>query len=701
MVDYTEYKDYENPPPVIEPAEHHTLSTEEFEDGLKKRNEKPREGMSLKEAIIATRMKKSDDRKLTTIKSLFEVLMYITFLVVFSFGKKSIIRIAVAREKNSVALSQHSVQTYYYTKVMTNLFVNTPGGESGKAFGDVVTIDDVWDYMNQVLIPGLYWDNTGDNETESAMVYFENKLLGQPRVRMLKVTNESCSVVDAFSREIKECYANYKENAEDRMAFGDGEAFSYQTADKLETKIVDGSIASYGGGGFLQRLPLDDPLTAQANILNLKSNRWIDRGTRLVIVDFALYNANVNLFCVAQLLFELPATGGVLTTARFTTMDLIRYSGTFGKITIAFEGIFVGFILFFLFEEIMELIRVRVKYFKSFWNIVDVIQILLAGYGIWLSYHRTAVAINRVNSVLKNGLTYASFDDVVDAVNRYNDIVSITIFLSWIKLFQYISVNKTMSQLSATLSRSAKDIGGFAVMFAVFFFAYAQFGYLVFGTQIADYSTFYDAVFALLRTILGDFDFDALESTNRILGPNMFLAIINDSYVEVKAELARKKDGLSLMDWIRGKMNGMTRRNKKPHAPQGEVTYDDFKLELIRTGYTEEDINEAFTKYNIENKQEVTDRMMADIGLEIEAEADRQKQISEEHRDYIILSRRVEQIESSIMRVIDRVDDVLDRLFDIEKDKVRAKEHQNQLIAQGFLSGQHSMNVDSELRKRN
>lgn len=62
----------------------------------------------------------------------------------------------------------------------------------------------------------------------------------------------------------------------------------------------------------------------------------------------------------------------------------------------------------------------------------------------------------------------------------------------------------------------------------------------------------------------------------------MFLAIINDSYVEVKAELARQKEGLSLMDWIRGKMNGMMRRNKKPNAPQGEVTYDDFKLELIR-----------------------------------------------------------------------------------------------------------------------
>ena len=45
-------------------------------------------------------------------------------------------------------------------------------------------------------------------------------------------------------------------------------------------------------------------------------------------------------------------------------------------------------------------------------------------------------------------------------------------------MFKYIGFNKTMSQLSSTISRSAKDIGGFAVMFCIFFFAYAQFGYL-------------------------------------------------------------------------------------------------------------------------------------------------------------------------------------------------------------------------------
>jgi len=63
----------------------------------------------------------------------------------------------------------------------------------------------------------------------------------------------------------------------------------------------------------------------------------------------------------------------------------------------------------------------------------------------------------------------------------------------FLQIFKYISFNKTMNQLSSTLSRCAKDVGGFAVMFFIFFFAYAQLGYLLFGSQIQDYMSFYDA----------------------------------------------------------------------------------------------------------------------------------------------------------------------------------------------------------------
>lgn len=47
-----------------------------------------------------------------------------------------------------------------------------------------------------------------------------------------------------------------------------------------------------------------------------------------------------------------------------------------------------------------------------------------------------------------------------------------------------------MTQLSSTLSKCAKDLGGFAVMFFIIFLAFAQLGYLLFGSQLEAYSSF-------------------------------------------------------------------------------------------------------------------------------------------------------------------------------------------------------------------
>ena len=46
------------------------------------------------------------------------------------------------------------------------------------------------------------------------------------------------------------------------------------------------------------------------------------------------------------------------------------------------------------------------------------------------------------------------------------------------------------------------------------------------SVQVKDFSNFDDAIFTLLRTILGDFDFHAIEQANRFLGPVFFLAYV-------------------------------------------------------------------------------------------------------------------------------------------------------------------------------
>ena len=72
--------------------------------------------------------------------------------------------------------------------------------------------------------------------------------------------------------------------------------------------------------------------------------------------------------------------------------------------------------------------------------------------------------------------------------------------------------------------------------------------------------------FTLFRLILGDFDFMALQQANRILGPayfilyvffvffillNMFLAIINDTYAEVKSDLTDAQNEFEMGDFFR------------------------------------------------------------------------------------------------------------------------------------------------------
>lgn len=691
------YRDvvYENPPNVAEPPGHdiHTLSTEEFDEVPTSPKNLSSSSMPIKDAIFNSHEKCDDGTMKLTVRSVFKMVNYACFLALVTY----------------VALEQSSVQTYYFTKTIGDLFVSSKSAPTRKMFTEISCLDDIWAFLEVEFLSSLYNTDAPSNVDEVAMVYYNNKLLGQPRLRMLKVRNDSCAVVQSFAREITECYSNYKPSVEDKATFGPGntEAYIWRSGEELMTEKIYGTIAVYGAGGYLLRLPLDNKSEAADLIAGVKANRWIDRGSRAVMIDFTMFNANVNLFSIARMLLELPASGGVLPSYVFYTYNLLRYHGTYGTVLAILEGILVGFIIYYIVEELIELIRVRLRYFSSFWNIVDIVLLSLCCIEIYLEYNRTKVAAERINEVLENGLTDAPFDDVVATQEVFNNIAAVILFLAWIKVFNYIGINKTMNQLAATLSRSTKDIGGFAVMFAVFFFAYAQFGYLVFGTQIADYSTFYSSVFALLRTILGDFNFGALERTNRVLGPiffityvffvffvllNMFLAIINDSYVEVKAELARQQDGEGIFDWVRKKL---VRRGKEDAKV---ATYNDYKLDLMIAGYNEEDISNAFNKLDIKATDEVDDNALIEIGNEIRDQVKRRNLIDEEYRSSAVMARRVDMMDRAIFNVFERMRTVMDQLSSLENSRVSSREHENRLRAEEiFFNELHEQEKREEL----
>lgn len=109
-------------------------------------------------------------------------------------------------------------------------------------------------------------------------------------------------------------------------------------------------------------------------------------------------------------------------------------------------------------------------------------------------YRQVKVA-EQLEELLKDDDQFVDFEFLGYWSTQFNNAVAAMVFLSWIKIFKYLSFNKTMTQLSLTLSTCASDVIGFSILFFIVFLAYAQLGFLIFGTQVKGFCTINEAMY--------------------------------------------------------------------------------------------------------------------------------------------------------------------------------------------------------------
>jgi len=670
-----------------------------------------------------------DDPELYVKTTLRELGIYVAFVVVLCI----------------MTFGMTNSTMYYFTKVMKDLFVNKPG------YDGLTTLKDFFSYTEGALMDGLYWENYYNGKVvpkdQQGYIYYENKLLGRPRLRQLRVRSNSCVVHDDFKREIKSCYGPYTADNEEKKTYGleNGTAWNYKTAKDLNGGSFWGRMATYQGGGYTQLLG-NNSAESKDILAKLKKNLWVDRGTRAVMIDFTVYNANINLFCIVTLVLEYPATGGCIPFHMFRTLKLIRYVNTMDYFIMGCEGLFVLFLMYYTIEEMIEIKKHKSSYFKDFWNIMDLIVVFMGYICVLFSVYRTMEVGKLLGGLLKDQQQYANFEVLGYWQMQFNNLVAIAVFFAWIKVFKYISFNKTMTQLQNTLASCAKDIAGFAVMFFIIFLAYAQWGYLIFGTQVADFSTYVDSIFTLFRIILGDFNFKEIEDANRILGPiffityvffvffvliNMFLAIINDTYAEVKADLESRESEFEIGDYFKKgydkMMNKLSFKREKivdiqkalqtaDSNQDSKLDFEEWRQELKNRGHADAEIEAVFAKYDVDGdrclneeeqikmqedlegqKEELNEEIeevnrAKDVGkssLSLRGDSDDEDEDDEGRRgrrggisseEFAVLSRRVDRVEHSIGSIVSKIDAVLVKLEAMDKAKVKRRETMTKLL---------------------
>ncbi len=187
----------------------------------------------------------------------------------------------------------------------------------------------------------------------------------------------------------------------------------------------------------------------------------------------------------------------------------------------------------------------------------------------------------------------------------------------------------------------------------------------------------------------------------------MFIAIINDTYAEIKSELAEQKSDIELGMYLKKGYNKvLTKMNIKQNQIQDiqkaittadangdkEIDYVEWRNNLRSKGYSDVEIEALFAKYDLDGDRILNEaeqlNMMRDLAaqneqlreameaMEEQAEEDdvedSEKQKEEEkakrraegvmYEDYTYLAGRIDQMELSIGSIVNKIDNVLTKV---------------------------------------
>ena len=474
-------------------------------------------------------------------------------------------------------------RTDYNGFLLQNHLKNTlikPGHREFDFSSKVHTSNHWWNWAKNNIIQDIRAQRLYNNDPPYGLKGFlndwNNRIMGYAIIRQVRSARYNCVAPSPMDKTIEHCSGSRGITNEDSNSYCanwyrnetfpgscDMEEFKYKTADELKTYMSSGRIGNYGGGGYVIRLTgIQEDLLERFNIL--QKHHWIDQNTRAVFLEFSVYNANINLFATCVVSAEFNEGGGILPKWRFEPLRLIKSTNYYGTIVTVCEIIFALATFLSTGKEFWKLKNERLNYFANYWNIVEVVILLVSYIAIGLYGQRsilTKEALDRFQVTYGNG--YVRMDSAAYIDSFYIYSMGVIVFFSTIKLIKLLQFNKRMNVLSLTIGLCWDELKIFLIAFAIIFFAFSCLFYFLFHTSLEYFSNILSALQTSFKMMMGKFDFEAMNQANS-LSPvlffvfsvmnsmiliNIMLTIILQAFGEVKLGLNRMENRLNLIDF--------------------------------------------------------------------------------------------------------------------------------------------------------
>ena len=448
-----------------------------------------------------------------------------------------------------------------------------------KTFQEAEELEEVIIFYEKILVPALFGDRSHCKKGTASLcpgtLNGDNFLLAAPRLSQVRVKPIEC-FVDQHILNFKgtekvaswmqhhECYAEYNEGQiQNSPEFNKTvvsseiyDCFTYKTR-RIGYRIF-GQLADFGYSlnAYECSMPSIDmnSTAAEAFFEDLVSSEWIDRGTRLISIDFPLYNPGLGFLIVVRAVFEKSIAGQYLPWHDILVLDLNRPNRT--EFSIALSLLIVFLVIFM--QQLLTECKVRGRKCIAFWNVLEFINVALfilyfiiiaAGYA-FLDHETGTKRIDYVH------IAYPF--EMAEMVLSANCICSVLV------LFKHVRVSKRLSLLLTTLYNSRETLFAMLMITLIFIIGFALAIYVAFGHRVYGFRTFSQTLLNLMFSVFTEFEYlEEITTANRYLGPaimliyfifvdlvliSMLIAVVEDAFSAAQDDLRTNADRDKLLE---------------------------------------------------------------------------------------------------------------------------------------------------------
>ncbi|XP_069104885.1 polycystin-1-like protein 2 [Argopecten irradians] len=386
------------------------------------------------------------------------------------------------------------------------------------ATGEIKSIEDVWMYIETVVLHRLYPSEfyNGERKSFDDLRFVEDNLkMGPLRIRQIRVS-DTCAAPTLLRTYDIHCIPDYEADTEDKGVYMEGwipwntsdlwdgvdTPYRYHYTSPEETPTYWGLFGNYGASGYLVDL---DILPDEANNLanDLKNNGWLDQKTRAIFIEICLMNRNNRLFTQVQIVFELPSTGGVFMNTQVVSANLYPYTNTFDFIVLALQLIFVVTIFIRLVQLIVKVIKTRGHSLTTTSQVFDILHLGVSIATVVYFVMRFTDTISVLNTLRQDTGFYTSFEWVFLWDGYYAITLGATTFIAILDLLKHLSFNYHVFLMYKTILSFRSEVFHFLITLSILIVGFASLIHLIYGHSESGFSSMATSILTLFRMTIG------------------------------------------------------------------------------------------------------------------------------------------------------------------------------------------------------